>query len=262
MLAAIAADPAERWVTARTARAAPWPTSTPPPSPPSTASAPGWSPPASGIDLPISADDSDVDELVADHVLARYGATGEWPAEPGKIADAVRLRLRLPDAHMFTIDRVAVPALSGEHAERADDMAEIAALVEDVVAAVLERRAAARRRTFDGLITDARELLAGPTGPAVRAALQARFRLVMIDEFQDTDQVQWDIFRAAFLEGDRPSTVVVVGDPKQSIYRFRSAELSAYLDARLRADSVTSLATNRRSDAPAAGRAGDVVRRL
>ena len=204
----------------------------------------------SGIDLPISADDSDVDELVADHVLARYGATGEWPAEPGKVADAVRLRLRLPDAHMFTIDRVAVPALSGEQAERADDMAEIAALVEDVVAAVLERRAAARRRTFDGLITDARELLAGPTGPAVRAALQARFRLVMIDEFQDTDQVQWDIFRAAFLEGDRPSTVVVVGDPKQSIYRFRSAELSAYLDARLRADSVTSLATNRRSDAP------------
>jgi exodeoxyribonuclease V beta subunit len=203
----------------------------------------------SGADLPLTADDSDVDELVADHVLARYGATGDWPAKPKHVADAVRLRLQLPDAAMFTVDPLAVGPKAAAR-QRATDLIEIADLVEDVVAAVRRRRAAARRRTFDGLLTDARELLQGPDGEATRAALQARFRLVMIDEFQDTDQVQWDIFRTAFLEGHQPATVVVVGDPKQSIYRFRSAELSAYLDARSRASTVTSLDTNWRSDAP------------
>jgi exodeoxyribonuclease V beta subunit len=110
-------------------------------------------------------------------------------------------------------------------------------------------------------------LLVGPAGPATVAALRDRFRLVLIDEFQDTDQVQWDIFRRVFLVGNpapagpgpstgggRPDAVVLVGDPKQSIYRFRSAELSAYLEAcdyaRAHGGRIVSLATNWRSDAP------------
>ena len=57
------------------------------------------------------------------------------------------------------------------------------------------RRAVLRRRTFDSLLIEARELLTGARGEATRAVLQQRFRVVMIDEFQDTDRVQWDIFR-------------------------------------------------------------------
>ena len=201
-----------------------------------------------GFDLPLTALDTDVDELVNDRMLERYGAAGEWPAEPTKLAEAVRLRLRLPDAALFTLDDNARSKLKPDAVPRADDLDEIAALVEEMVLDVRRRRALSRRRTFDGLITDARDHLRGPAGAATRAALQARFRLVMIDEFQDTDHVQWDIFRSAFLEGPRPLTMVVVGDPKQSIYRFRSAELSAYLAARDRADAITSLDTNRRSD--------------
>ena len=197
----------------------------------------------------ITADDTDVDEVVADVLLARYGADGSWKAEPHKVAQVVRLRLQLPDAAMFTVDRSEV-SLSAAQAARADDLDEIAELVEHIVTTVHEQRRLTRRRTFDGLLTAARDQLRGPAGEASRAALRARFRLVLIDEFQDTDQVQWDIFRTAFLDGADPTPVVVVADPKQSIYRFRAAELSAYLEARRRADVVTSLDTNWRSDAP------------
>jgi exodeoxyribonuclease V beta subunit len=97
-------------------------------------------------------------------------------------------------------------------------------------------------------------------GPLLVAELRDRFRSVLIDEFQDTDRVQWDIFRRCFLDDDLPgdrSAVVVVGDPKQSIYRFRGAELSAYLAAvdyaRATGGQVRSLGTNYRSDADLLG---------
>ena len=200
----------------------------------------------SGLEVQMTGDDSDVDEIVHDRFLARFGATGDWPAPPDRVAEAVRARLRMPDAVMHTVDPADVTR--DTQVARAEQGLRAAALVDDIVEQVRERRAALRRRTFDSLLVEARDLLTGPRGATVRNALQ-RFRVVMIDEFQDTDRVQWDIFRTAFLEGDRPATVVVVGDPKQSIYRFRSAELSAYLAARAAAGTVTSLGTNWRSDA-------------
>ena len=200
-----------------------------------------------GLDVSFTADDSDVDEVVNDRFLERFAAAGGWPAEAAKVGEAVRLRLRMPDAELFVPDRTAITRT--DQIDRADRIDELVALVDDIVSELLRRRAALRRRTFDSLLVEARDLLVGPRGRATRALLQQRFRVVMIDEFQDTDRVQWDIFRLAFLDGPTPATVVVVGDPKQSIYRFRSAELSAYLDARARADLVTSLDTNWRSDA-------------
>ena len=52
---------------------------------------------------------------------------------------------------------------------------------------------------------------------------------MLVDEFQDTDPVQWDIMRRAF--GERRRTLVLIGDPKQAIYAFRGADVYAYLDA-------------------------------
>ena len=54
--------------------------------------------------------------------------------------------------------------------------------------------------------------------------------MVLVDEFQDTDPVQWEIMHRAF--GHRPATLVLIGDPKQAIYAFRGADVHAYLDAR------------------------------
>ena len=51
---------------------------------------------------------------------------------------------------------------------------------------------------------------------------------MLVDEFQDTDPVQWDIMRRAF--GDGGVTLVLIGDPKQAIYAFRGADVYAYLE--------------------------------
>lgn len=71
-------------------------------------------------------------------------------------------------------------------------------------------------------------------GPTFRAELlqevRKRYRTVLIDEFQDTDQRQWDIFSTLFGK-DRAHNFFLVGDPKQSIYRFRGADLEVYYRA-------------------------------
>ncbi|HVP27754.1 MAG TPA: UvrD-helicase domain-containing protein [Myxococcota bacterium] len=81
---------------------------------------------------------------------------------------------------------------------------------------------------FDGLLRRARDLLLAQ--PAVAARERARIRQLLVDEFQDTDAVQCDLLRALALSGplgDRPG-LFLVGDPKQSIYGWRSADLRAY----------------------------------
>jgi exodeoxyribonuclease V beta subunit len=77
-----------------------------------------------------------------------------------------------------------------------------------------------------------------------RDRLRARYRVVLVDEFQDTDPVQWEIMRRAFGEG---GTLVLIGDPKQAIYAFRGADVYAYLAAAGMADRPT-LRVNWRSD--------------
>lgn len=84
-------------------------------------------------------------------------------------------------------------------------------------------------------------------------ALRDRYRVALIDEFQDTDPIQWRILEQAFATGDsqRPAShlLVMVGDPKQAIYRFRGGELATYRLARDRAGAIHGLFENRRSSA-------------
>ena len=87
---------------------------------------------------------------------------------------------------------------------------------------------------FDDMLTLVDEALRGPRGGALVAALRERWGYALIDEFQDTDETQWSIFRRAFFEPHpgAKSVVCLVGDPKQSIYRFRGADVETYLRAR------------------------------
>ena len=72
----------------------------------------------------------------------------------------------------------------------------------------------------------------GPRQRALLATLRTRFRHALIDEFQDTDEVQWSIFRRIFAEGGGGQVLTVIGDPKQAIYGFRAADVQTYLRAR------------------------------
>lgn len=86
--------------------------------------------------------------------------------------------------------------------------------------------------TFDSLISDLHRKTCDPVELSVElvSALREKFRICIVDEFQDTDHAQWAIFRKLFCESDHHS-FVCVGDPKQSIYGFRGADLEAYRSA-------------------------------
>ena len=68
-----------------------------------------------------------------------------------------------------------------------------------------------------------------PQAAALAQALAANWHIALIDEFQDTDPLQYAIFKTAFADQGRP--LLMVGDPKQAIYRFRGADIHAYLQA-------------------------------
>jgi exodeoxyribonuclease V beta subunit len=117
----------------------------------------------------------------------------------------------------------------------------------EAVRAEIERR---KRRlaimTYDDLLTRLNQTLAGPSGAAARERLRARYGVVLVDEFQDTDPVQWQILHRAFAAEGMP--LVLIADPKQAIYAFRGADVYAYLVAASTATTRATLQVNRRSD--------------
>ena len=132
------------------------------------------------------------------------------------------------------------------------------AVVLDALVPVVLRHAADRRRhgtlQFHDQLVLARELLQNPT---VRERVRARYRRILIDEFQDTDPIQLDIAElltaAADGSGPEPGRLFTVGDPKQSIYRFRRADIATYLRARGRDEAgveIERLSTNFRCSRP------------
>src|SRR4051794_436715 len=102
--------------------------------------------------------------------------------------------------------------------------------------------------TYDDLLLRLDEAMAGEGRERILEQLRGRYRVVLVDEFQDTDPVQWRIVRRAF--GDGATTLVLIADPKQAIYAFRGADVFAYLDAARAATTRETLDTNWRSDQP------------
>jgi exodeoxyribonuclease V beta subunit len=113
--------------------------------------------------------------------------------------------------------------------------------------AELPRRKAERKlQHFDDLLTRLDAALSGPGGAALAADLQKRYRAALIDEFQDTDPVQYAIFKRAF--AGRDNFLFLIGDPKQAIYGFRGADIFTYLQASGEAQRRFTLGENWRSE--------------
>ena len=72
----------------------------------------------------------------------------------------------------------------------------------------------------------------GARARALIGTLRARYRYALVDEFQDTDETQWQIFRRLFFDAGATGVLTLVGDPKQAIYSFRGADVHTYLRAR------------------------------
>lgn len=85
--------------------------------------------------------------------------------------------------------------------------------------------------------------------PVFLESLQSQFKAVIIDEFQDTDPIQWQVFKRLYVDNEKAPRIYLVGDPKQSIYRFRYADIYTYFEAlhSLGEDALATLDTNYRS---------------
>ncbi|MCA1673619.1 MAG: UvrD-helicase domain-containing protein, partial [Actinobacteria bacterium] len=164
--------------------------------------------------------------------------------------------------------RVAVAALGKRCDRTRRDVQEVAighmadAIGRFTVACAEERRRAGRLE-FHDLLVLARAVLRDPQhGPAVRAAARDRYQRLLLDEFQDTDPIQVELATLLAIDpgnetGDwrdavvEPGRLFFVGDPKQSIYRFRRADIEVFLTTRDRfGGSIHRLTTNFRTTAP------------
>jgi exodeoxyribonuclease V beta subunit len=133
-------------------------------------------------------------------------------------------------------DATAVPAV-----------ARLRRLLEVAVDEVHRRRRVAGTLSFDDLLTQLRDALSKSHAAVV--TLRRRFRIALIDEFQDTDPVQWEIFSRLFGEREDDSALVLVADPKQAIYAFRGANVHTFLEAAHQSGTTRfTLGVNWRSD--------------
>ena len=175
-----------------------------------------------------------LDQITDDLYLKRYGSAPQGP--PFELATArglARDAVELGEARLVPSDArgVAAERLAFAHEVRA-------------VLALRKRRLGVF--TFDDQLLRLRDSLADADSDAAVERLRRRCQVVLVDEFQDTDPVQWSILRQAF-DGHRP--LVLIGDPKQAIYGFRGADVTAYQQAVATAERRYSLTVNHRADA-------------
>jgi ATP-dependent helicase/nuclease subunit A len=208
----------------------------------------------------------DLDELDALQALGENG-TPKRPSckvkpfgkKPAWNLDLNELRARV---------RVAGEALDGVRSAVADACAQrLATAIRRFTIDAAQERKAAGRLEFHDLLVLARALLrTGERGDAIRKRLHRRYRRLLLDEFQDTDPIQIEL--AVRIGAADPGTagtgswadiavapghLFVVGDPKQSIYRFRRADISTFLAARDRLghdDALVELTANFRTVEP------------
>ncbi len=148
------------------------------------------------------------------------------------------------------IARTAIDAFSAEiHGARGETPDERVRLALKARQEFELRKRRASVMSFDDLVGRLRDALRGGGGEAARTLLRARFGVVLVDEFQDTDPAQWQILRDAFgADPAQTTALVLIADPKQAIYAFRGADVYAYLDAIATADDQATLPVNWRSD--------------
>jgi len=105
------------------------------------------------------------------------------------------------------------------------------------------------QRGYDSLLQELAAALDGPRGLALAGTLSGRYPVVMIDEFQDTDPLQYGLFERMHRAAADGSGLYLIGDPKQAIYQFRGADVFAYLAARNAVPPAQrhTLTTNQRS---------------
>ena len=194
-------------------------------------------------DAVLLEDPADLVAQVVDDLYLRWSFTrhGAPPFSPAEARRAALEAIRNPETAVF-----AYP--TGNPPSPADVLARLAKAARDEVARRLLEEDAL---TYDELLGRlARTLEDEVRGGEACRRLSDRYQVVLVDEFQDTDPVQWTILKRAFGRPEAGTRLVLIGDPKQAIYAFRGADVHAYLDAAEQANTRYTLADNWRADQP------------
>lgn len=182
----------------------------------------------------------DVDDIVED--VARDAYLARFAGDPDS-APGFDESVEIARAAVRNMNAILAPTRDGERTGHSDLRVRMA---EHVRRQTQRRKRLARLRTYDDLQNTLYGIVTDPDiGELACARIRDQFDVVLIDEFQDTDPQQWEIVRRCF-HGHVP--LILVGDPKQSIYAFRGAEVLSYLNAVVTADDRRLLTVNRRSD--------------
>jgi exodeoxyribonuclease V beta subunit len=185
-------------------------------------------------------------EVVDDLYLRRFGdCDGPPPLSHAEALGLGRAAARDPQARLEPADAPA-DTQPGVRLAFARD-----------VRAELDRR---KRRlgvlSYDDLLSQLADALIDESAPA-RDRMRRRWQVVLVDEFQDTDPVQWKVLDRAFTGH---ATMVLIGDPKQAIYAFRGGDVTTYLRAAATATTRKTLARNWRTDQQLLDRLQTVLR--
>jgi exodeoxyribonuclease V beta subunit len=198
-----------------------------------------------GVTLMESLDDL-IAEIVDDLYLAHFGQQRDEPTLTR--GEALRLAREVV-GNPCTELRPRDPIAGTEPAVRVD-------FANDVLAELERRKRRLGILGYDDLLSRLAAALEADDSPA-RARMHHRWSIVMVDEFQDTDPVQWQVIDRAF---SGRSTLVLIGDPKQAIYAFRGGDIVTYLHAANTAGDRQTLGTNWRSDGALVDRLQAVLR--
>ena len=177
------------------------------------------------------------DALVESGVHGRVIAEGK----ESKLVSLVRAKLASPRAQLW-VER------DGRTPEELAIYDELIQLVNDAVHRVQVK--SAHSPSYNDLLRRASEVVTSGKYPAVVQAFKERFALAFVDEAQDTDALQWELFTTTFdseNDGDDDRALITVGDPKQAIYGFRGADVAAYV-AHRNGKPMRTLVQNQRSD--------------
>ncbi len=98
---------------------------------------------------------------------------------------------------------------------------------------------------YDDLLTKVKDALSGHDGFDLAVLIRNKYKAALIDEFQDTDSLQYEIFSSLF--ESKESVLFIIGDPKQAIYGFRGADIFSYIKAAKNSDNKHTLIENWRS---------------
>ena len=153
----------------------------------------------------------------------------KWLQETNLLSHLNGSRLRGEAKKKAFISEWILPGESVHHYIQAVDRMildirlELAGMLRTMVPRRLEQQ---RIMTFDDLVIRLAAALCGSAGALLRDKIRQRYKMVLIDEFQDTDSAQWQIFNLLF---STPHHILyLIGDPKQAIYRFRGADIVSY----------------------------------